>query len=98
MTDKKTASAKSTDSAPVKKRTILTPEERVAKLEAELEAAKAKAQSKDRKRHTEIGERVAALDERIAKLVAQREELVVEGNAIEERVPELRTDVVLAEA
>src|SRR5690606_7054264 len=48
------------------KRKMLTPEERIAKIEAELAAAKAKAGDKDRKEQARLREQIAALSERKA--------------------------------
>lgn len=69
------------------KRRMLTPAERVAKLQAELAEAQAKAEVKDRKRYTELGEQreklVAQIEERTDKVEA----IDTERAQIEVRVP-----------
>lgn len=71
------------------KRKMLTPAERVAKAEAELAAAKEKAEAGDRKRHDQLQEQrakhVEVIDDRTAKVEAIDAEL----NEIIERVPAL---------
>lgn len=57
-----------TPEAPKRERKVLTAEERIAKLEADLATARAKAQAKADKANNE-------LREKRAKLVAKRDEL-----------------------
>lgn len=68
--------------APAKaKRTTLTPEQKIAKLEAELKAARDKVQAKDRKRLEEIAalqaKATAKRDEAESHLTAYAEEIAV---------------------
>jgi predicted nucleic acid-binding Zn-ribbon protein len=63
-----------------KKRTVLTDEERVAKLEAELKAAREKAEAKKNKART------VAMEKR-GKLVAKRDELTKQIDAIDAEFP-----------
>lgn len=69
------------------KRKMLTPEERIAKAKAELEALEAKAADRDRKRYSELGEQrakhVAVIDERTAKVEA----IDTEMHEIDARLP-----------
>lgn len=64
------------------KRRMLTPQERAAKLERELEEARAKAEAADRKRYN-------VLDEQWAKLVAKRDEITVKLDAIDDEMSEI---------
>lgn len=61
-------------------------EERIADLEAQLAAVRNKAETKDRKRHTELVDRRDKLTQRIDKLVEQRSELDVEIAGIQQRL------------
>ena len=65
-----------------KKRTVLTPEERVAKIEAELEAARAKMLDKQRKQ-------VTTLLEQRDKLRARSRDIDSKLDTIEFRLSEL---------
>lgn len=67
------------------KRTQLTPEQRVAKLEAELEAARKKAEERANKGRTKALERRAAL-------VTRRDKLNEEIAAIDSEFPPADTD------
>ena len=90
MSKKTEASTTATaEDKPEKKRKMLTPEERIAKAEAELKRVKEQAQGKDRKRHEALVEKRSAISERVAKLNAQLEEIESELVEIEARVPEL---------
>lgn len=53
------------------KRTVLTPEQRVAKLEGELAAAKAKAEQRANKEANVLLEKRSKLSERISKLMSE---------------------------
>lgn len=73
MSDNKaTATTKAAEAKPEtkseKKRTVLTDAQRIAKLEADLKAAREKAEAKANKARTEASEKRA-------KLVAKRDEL-----------------------
>jgi seryl-tRNA synthetase len=61
--------------AEEKKRTVLTPEQRVARLEAQLAEAKAKAEAKNAKQIDVLLERGKKISERIAKLDNQYDEI-----------------------
>ena len=71
---------KSTPAAPKKERTVLTPQQRVAKLEAELEAARKKAEERENKARNTAWEKRA-------KLVAKRDELTKQIDAIDAEFP-----------
>lgn len=71
--------------APEKKRTVLTQEQRIAKLEAELKAAREKAEAKANKHF-------AQLRERRAKLVAKRDSLNEQIAAIDSELPAEKVD------
>ena len=77
------------DTKPKVRRKTLTPEERVAKAEADLAAALAKLEGGDRKRHAALSEQKVKLetkrDEAISKITAIDAEL----SSIAARVPEL---------
>jgi hypothetical protein len=86
------------------KRTVLTPEQRVAKLEAELEAAKNKAAERNQKkadvlldRRSKISARAADLDAQLMVIDAELIDLgfaakVAEVSGIEDE-PTISTDV-----
>lgn len=74
---------------PKQKRRMPTPEERVARLEQELQAAREKAQGKDRKRYATVVEKIGKLRDKRKELDSQLEELGVERDQIVQRVPEL---------
>lgn len=57
------------------KRTVLTPEERVAKLEAELAAAKAKAEARANKEANDLLERRQKVSIQINKLTAKIDDI-----------------------
>lgn len=71
------------------KRKMLTPEERVAKLEADLAAARLKAESKDRGRHDQLQEQRAKLQAKVDDAQAKIEAIDAELGDIIERVPAL---------
>lgn len=69
---------KKQDDKPKAKRTVLTPEQRIAKMEAELEAAREKAAAKSQKIvDTKLAER-NKLDERIKDLQDKRDAITAE--------------------
>lgn len=77
-----------TDKTEVKvKRKMLTPEQRVAKLEAELAAAKQQAQDKDRKRHAQLNEQYKLVVTKRDALNKKLEELESELDEVEKRLP-----------
>lgn len=80
----KNTKAQSTEDKP--KRTILTPEERVAKLERELAEAKVKAQAKDRKRLDVVIERRALLQAKVDGITKQLTELSSEQSELETKL------------
>lgn len=65
-----------TTEADKPKRKQLTAAERVAKLEAELEAARKKAEERENKQRKQAEEKLAKINERIAKLQSEADELV----------------------
>lgn len=74
------------------KRKMLTPQERVAKAQAELAEAVAKAEAKDRARYAVLTEKHEATKAKAEVLTALLDEYRGELRAIEERVPSI-TDV-----
>ena len=78
----KDANKTQTESKPEPKRRMLTPEERVARLEAELKAAREKAAAKSRKQADQ-------LKEQRTKLVARRNEISDKIQAIDAQLAEL---------
>lgn len=73
------------------KRTRLTEAERIAKLEAELKAARDKAAAKERKQ-------VAALQEQRTKLIAKAKEIEAKVTALEDQINELGGTIASAPA
>lgn len=72
------------------KRTLRTPEERLAAAQAEVERIKLQATAKDRKRHAVLTEQRAKLVVRIGDLENRLSNIDDEVDEIEARVPELR--------
>jgi chromosome segregation ATPase len=72
-----------------KTRTVLTPAQRVAKIEADLAAARAKLESKDRSAHADLLGKRAKLVERQTKINGELSAINAEIAAIEERVEDL---------
>ena len=88
--DKAAKNKQAEAAAPVAKETkrrTLTPEEKIAKLEAELKATREKASAKVQKQVDELLERKASLtsqiEERQAKIRAIHEQLVTLGHDVE---------------
>lgn len=80
------------------KRKVLTAEEKIAKLEQDLADARAKAQGKDRKRYSEVVEKITALEAKRSEINLQLDGLAGERDAIVARVPELVSEQVPSEA
>lgn len=99
MAGSKKTEAPEAEAAPAKaKRKVLTPEEKIAKLEQDLADARAKAQSKDRKRYAEVVEKITALQAKQSEINLQLDGLAGERDAIVARVPELVNEQVPSEA
>lgn len=76
------------------KRTVLTPEQRVAKLEAELAAAKAKAEARANKEANILLERRGKLSARISKLMSDIDDIDTQLSRLGvELPPTISTDV-----
>ena len=86
-----------TDKTEVKKRTMLTPEQRVAKLEAELAAAKQQAHDKDRKRHAQLSEQYMVQVTKLTDIQAKIDAINAEVSEIEQRLPVQPSDSLVAE-
>lgn len=93
----KTSEAKAEADKPKATRKMLTPEEKIAKLEADLQAARAKVQEKDRKRFAEVTDKMTSLQTKRDEITKQLEELAGERDAIVQRVPELVGEQIPAE-
>lgn len=97
----KAAATPAKDEAPASdkpKRKLLTPEEKVAKLERDLAEARAKASEKDRKRFAEVADKISKLEAKRAEINLQLDGLAGERDAIVARVPELVNEQVPSEA
>lgn len=88
---------KAKTAAPKATRKTLSVEERIAKAEAEVQALRAKAQEKDRKRFAEVTDKITALETKRNGIDKQLEELGGERDAIVARVPELVNEQQTAE-
>lgn len=89
--EKAEAPAKAETKSTEPKRTVLTPEQRVARLEAELAAARKKAEDKANKHFTQ-------LREKRAKLVARRDDLTKQIDAIDAELPDTKDEAPADEA
>ena len=76
-----------TDKTEVKKRKMLTPEERVAAAAAALEAAKQQMYDKDRKRHAQLSEQYKVQVAKLTDIQAKIEAINAEVDEIEKRLP-----------
>lgn len=92
------ADTKDSSKKTAPKRKMLTAEERVAKLEQDLAAARAKAQGKDRKRYDEVTDKIRTLESKRTDINTQLEALAGERDAIVSRVPELVNEQQPSEA
>jgi Spy/CpxP family protein refolding chaperone len=75
MGKENTGAAKAEAKATEAKRTMLTPEQRVAKLEAELAEARKKAEAKANKAKTEAAEKRAKIRDKMVELNTQHNDL-----------------------
>ena len=86
-----------TDKTEVKKRKMLTPEERVAAAAAALEAAKQQMYDKDRKRHALLCEQYKVQVAKLTDIQAKIEAINAEVDEIEKRLPVQPNDSLAAE-
>ena len=86
-----------TDKTEVKKRKMLTPEERVAAAAAALEAAKQQMYDKDRKRHAQLSEQYKVQVAKLTYIQAKIEAINAEVGEIEKRLPVQPSDSLVAE-
>ena len=86
-----------TDKTEVKKRKMLTPEERVAAAAAALEAAKQQMYDKDRKRHAQLSEQYKVQVAKLTDIQAKIEAINAEVDEIEKRLPVQPNDSLVAE-
>ena len=86
-----------TDKTEVKKRKMLTPEERVAAAAAALEAAKQQMYDKDRKRHAQLSEQYKVQVAKLTDIQAKIEAINAEVGEIEKRLPVQPSDSLVAE-
>lgn len=70
------------------KRTVLTPEQRVAKLEAELDAAKAKAEARANKEAKTLHDRRSSLMKRVNEITAKIDDIDTQLSRLGYYVPE----------